>query len=1172
MELALVVHRSESADALVAGLADVLAVPPADPFTRDVVAVPAQGVERWLTQRLSHRLGAQGGGPPDGVCARVDLPRPGRMLDDAVAAVSPEHADAVERWAPGRSVWALLDVMAEPDAEGPLLAVASDEHGRRLASARRVAGLLASYGRARPAMLCEWAEGGDGRPDTDGTGVHLPEDLAWQPRLWRRLRERLGPSPAELLEGACRALVAAPETADLPERLSVYGATRLSPARLAVLLALAARREVHLWLHHASPALWEAVAAAPVTSRRSEDTVRRGLADPLLGSLGRDLLELQQLLGRSLAEAPTPVVVRDEHLAPAVRPGPPTLLRRLQEGLARDEVPADPPPLAADDRSVQVHSCHGRARQVEVLREVVVGLLADDPTLEPRDVLVMCPDVEAYAPLVAAAFGAGAEEDDVAASAHPAARLRVRVADRAPRRTNPLLQVLALLLPLGGSRVEASAVLDLAAHPAVRRRFGLTEEDLERLREWTVGTGVRWGLDAEHRAAWGLRGLHQGTWRAGLDRLLLGAAVELHPAPGTGTAAGGASPGGLLAGVAPLDDVDSADLDLAGRLAELVDRLDAAVRLLEGRRDVATWAAGLEDVVLGLAAPDPDGSWQPAQLHRELAAVAEDAAGSDVTLGLADVRVLLDDLLAGRPTRAGFRTGALTVCTLVPMRSVPSRVVVLLGLDDGAFPRRSARDGDDLLAREPWTGEHDPRSEDRQLLLDAIAATQDHLVLVLTGADERSGRDVPPAVPVEELLDALDRTATVEGVGPRRVRDVVTTRHPLQPFDPRLFESSRQGVGGAPAPRPASFDAAALEAARAAAAPRRPAPPLLAAPLPARGGGHDRRGEAGEPGAPGELALGDLHRMLLHPARAFLRQRLEVAVTRPEEEPEDALPVDLDALAQWAVRQRLLDRRVAGDDVALLRAVELARGELPPGPLGERLLQDAGQQAERVVLASAREREVGARPVDVEADLGGTRLVGTVAGVRGDVVLRVTASRIGAKQHLEGWVDLLALSAGAPGRPWRAVTVGRDGERVVVGPLQADEARTALGELVALHRAGLRAPLPLPLRAGFAYAAGRRQGRSVEVARRAAAQEWSGGRFPGEDAEEEHVLLHGAGAPPERLWAQPPWPQESGTGWAPDEADRFGALARRLWDRVLDAEAGGGAGSSPGGAPGGDAR
>ena len=277
-----------------------------------------------------------------------------------------------------------------------------------------------------------------------------------------------------------------------------------------------------------------------------------------------------------------------------------------------------------------MHACHGRTRQVEVLREVIVGLLADDPTLEPRDVLVMCPDVETFAPIVAATFAIGAEDD----AAHPAARLRVRLADRALRQTNALLAVLSQLLELGTARLTASQVLDLAGTPAVRQRFGFDDDELERLRDWTVGAGVRWGLDGEHRATWQLGDVEQGTWRDGLDRLLLGAAME-----------------GALdswGDVVPLDDVDSSDIDLAGRLAELVDRLAAAQQLMSGRHTAQDWMAGLEDAVSGLAATTYDTAWQLLQLRGELGDIAEAADGSTALLGLADVRALLDE----QPRRA----------------------------------------------------------------------------------------------------------------------------------------------------------------------------------------------------------------------------------------------------------------------------------------------------------------------------------------------------------------------------------------------------------------------------------------------------------------------------------------------------------------------------------------
>jgi exodeoxyribonuclease V gamma subunit len=1106
----LIVHRATSGTALARGLADVLSRPPTDPFAREVVAVPAKGVERWIAQRLSHVLGAN---TDDGVCANVEFPWPSTLVDDAVQAASPEHADAVARWTPQRSVWPLLEVVDASMSEAWCSALAhhlgtnEEDKGRRLAMVSRLAHLFDEYGQSRPEMLRAWADG----LDEQGDGMPLDDDLRWQAELWRRLHDRLGISPALLLEDACERLREQPELSDLPERISVFGASRLSPARLHVLAAVAGHRQVHLWLNHASPALWDTASTSPRPLRRRDDTTRRLIANPLLASLSRDVLELQELLDRCAPGS------RDVLHASA--PYADTLLGRLKRDLADDAVPTDPPLLDAKDRSVQVHACHGRTRQVEVLREVILGLLADDPSLEPRDVLVMCPDVETFAPIIAATFSLGAEDG----AAHPAARLRVRLADRALRQTNPLLAVLSQLLELGTARITASQVLDLAGSPAVRQRFGFDDDEVERLRDWVVSAGVRWGLDGAHRSTWQLGAVEQGTWRNGLDRLLLGVAME------------GAFQ--MLGDVVPIDDVDSADIDLAGRFAELVDRLDAAQSLMSGKNTAEEWMSGLEAAVLGLAATTPDTTWQELQMRTELADIAEAAAGSPALLGLADVRAVLEGTLSGRPTRASFRTGTLTVCTLVPMRSVPHRVVCLLGLDDGFFPRQGTRDGDDVLARDPWVGERDPRSEDRQLLLDAICAAEDHLVITYTGADERTGAEVPPAVPLGELLDALDRTATAPGGA--HVRDVVTTRHPLQPFDPRNFTP-----GALRTPGPFSFDQLGHAGAIAAAGKRTIPLPFLARPLP------DQPAE--------DVVLADLLHMLEHPARAFLRQRLQVALTWQEEEPADNLPVELGDLELWAIGEQVLGERLAGLDPASCKALELGRGSLPPGRLGQVSLEKVGHRADAIFQASETERQHLPESHDVDVELSdGTRLTGTVAGVRGDVVLSLTYSTLGPKHRLRAWVALVALTATRPDRDWRAVAVGRRGDgarRSMFGPLSPDEAAAAVDELVALYRQGLRWPLPLPLKTGAEYASRRRQGSDVDGARLGAEKNWIAGNFPGEESEAEHVLVYGPDAPLAVLTVQRPVTGEGGPGWPADETDRFGLLARRLWSRLLDAE------------------
>jgi exodeoxyribonuclease V gamma subunit len=1096
-------HRAERADTLAEALADVLTEPLDDPFRAEVVAVPARGVERWLAQRLAHRLGAAGGG--DGVCAHVAFPSPAEVVAAAVGdatCIAPDD----DPWHPARSVWPLLEVVDASKGQAWCAPLGAHLAGARsrFAVAAHLAALFDGYATHRPELLEAWRVG-------DDSGV--PADLAWQAELWRRLRARIvggterskrdgGPAPrsslldpAERLAAAVAALEADPEGADLPARLSLFGPTRLPADHLAVLAALARHRDVHLWLPHPSPALWERVrrhAPDGVPPRRADPTADLP-RHPLLASLGRDVRELQLRLG---------TVAADRH-HPTADPARTTLLARLQCDLRDDRAPAGDHELAPDDRSVAVHACHGPHRQVEVLREVVLGLLAADPTLEPRDVLVACPDVETFAPLVSAAFGLDTEAPD----AHPAHLLAVRLADRALRQVNPLLDVVGTLLHLADARLTASEVLDLLAAGPVRRRFTLDPDDVARLRDLVARAGVRWGLSAAHRRPFRLEGYPQNTWEAGLDRLLLGVAME----------------GGTWLGTAlPLDDVESGDVDRIGRLAEFVDRLAAAVAALTGPQPLDAWVAALIEALDALTAIAPADAWQAGQARAELAEAALSAGphAADVPLELADVRGLLAGRLRGRPGRANFRTGTLTVATLVPMRSVPHRVVCLLGLDDGAFPRAGVDDGDDVLAREPLVGERDPRSEDRQLLLDALGAATEHLVVLYTGADPRTGARRPPAVPLGELLEAVTATA-----GPEALAQVVV-RHPVQPFDARNFTPAALGVRG-----PFSFDRVELAGAHAAVGGKAPAPPFLPGPLP--------------PAAGATVALDDLVAFLEHPVKQFLRQRVGLPISDADDDAADALPVALDALQRWAVGDRLLRDRLAGVDLDRCRAAEWRRGELPPGALGHVVLAELLADVEELVAASAafRDGEPQSRDVDVLLP-DGTRVVGTVAGLHGEVAVRVEFAKLAAKQRVRAWARLVALTAADPRRRWRAVTVGR-GTRggvavAAAGPLDADRARGVLADLVALHREGLCEPLPLPTVAAQVYARTFTATGSAADALAEASRTWCEGRFPERD-EPLYVRAFGEKAGPEVLT------RPAGCG-------SFGDLALRLWRPLLEAE------------------
>lgn len=1089
--MSLHLHRAERTDLLADGLGTLLSRPLDDPFAMELVLVPARGVERWLSQRLSHVLGRGTGA--DGVCAGVQFRNPHSLIAEITGTADDDP------WSPDAMVWPLLEVIDESLDQPWCRTLATHlghfatgeekelRQGRRYSVARRIAGLFASYARQRPQLLADWRAG----------TVDLDADLGWQPPLWQALVDRVDADPPHVRhrETVVR-LRKSPS--DLPPRLSLFGHTRLPITEIELVDALSTHHDVHLWLPHPSDDMWRSLAGARGPVPRRDDASHRAVHHPLLATLGRDLRELQMILPTDLAT--------DESLGG--REHPATLLGWLQSDIAANAVRPQGRTATDGDRSVQVHACHGQARQVDVLREVLLGLLSDDPTLEPRDILVMCPDVEAYAPLINADFGLG----DVLRGAHPAHQLRMRLADRSLVQTNPLLGVASQLLALAGSRVTASEVLNLAQSAPVRARFGFTDDNLEDITRWVRQANVRWGFDQEHRQPYGVDFVHN-TWRFGVDRVLAGVAMSDDAHAWVGA-------------TLPLDDVGSNRVELAGQLAEFVDRLERTVAALTGDHPLEHWLHALTDGITLMTRVDDADAWQTSQMQREFGRVLTDAGPrANTVLRLPDVKALLERHLAGRPTRANFRTGTLTVCTMVPMRSVPHRVVCLVGLDDGVFPRQGVTDGDDVLARNPLTGERDSRSEDRQLLLDAVGAATEKLVITYTGANANSGQPRPPAVPLAELLDALDATT------PERVRDQVVVHHPLQPFDVRNVIPGKLVPGV-----PFTFDSTVLKAARASSSERSDQPKFISGPLPAQP--HD------------DVALADLVGFFKDPVKGFFRA-LEYTLPWDVDGVSDEISVDIDALEQWAVGDRMLTDMLRGMSPDDARQAEWRRGTLPPGQLGWRKAGELREQATVLASTALAHRTADPEAYDVDVDLGaGRRLTGTVSPVFDDHLVSVTYSKLDGKHLLASWIPLLALYAQHPDRDWTAVCIGRarrsarPSQRGLGQPRQpADD---LLRDLVKIYDAGRREPLPLPVKTSYAWASARLEGGDPE---REASFRWKSGMYPAEDQDPAQVRAWGANAWLKELM-QPLRPGEEVDG----ETHRLGAYSARLWLPMLRAE------------------
>ncbi|MBL0720521.1 exodeoxyribonuclease V subunit gamma [Piscinibacter sp. Jin2] len=1091
------VVQGNHAESLRALLVAWLARQPLAPLETEWLLVPSNGVAQWLKLALAADP-AEGG---LGLAAGLATELPARFLWQAYRAVLGESAvpasSPYDRELLALRLMRLLPGLLAAPAFAPLAGfLAQDADGRkRQQLADRLADLFDGYQVYRADWLADWAEGRDRLARPGAEPLPLPTEQAWQPALWRALRAdvqaQLGEAAAEGGRASVhrRFLAAAqapgtPRPAGLPRRVAVFGLSSLPPQTLEALAALGRWVQVLMLVHNPCEHEWSHLVAARDALRQAsrrrprrpgsegpiaEDALHLH-AQPLLaawGQQGRDFLRL-------LAQHDEPEAYAGRFAAIGQRidcfdPNPQdSLLRQLQDDI-RDLRPLAetrarwPEVDPARDGSIRFHIAHGPQREVEALHDALLDAFAADPSLQPREVIVMVPEVADYAPHVQAVFGRHAPGDP--------RHLPFSLADRGQRRHDPLLAVLEGLLALPTRRLTVAEVLDSLAVPALRARFGLDEAELPRLRRWAEAARIRWGLHAGQREALGLPGLGgQHGWDAGLQRMLLGHAVGEGPA---------------WQGVEPLGEVGGLEAASLGPLIALLDTLERHRLALAEPAPPAAWGERLRALLDDCFQADDEADGYTllrldAALQAWLDACA--AAGLDEPLPLASVAepwlAALDRPALNQP----FFAGAITVATLMPMRAIPFRVVALLGMQDGAYPRSRPPLDFDLMAADRRPGDRSRREDDRYLFLEALLSAREKLIVSWVGRSAQEPRERPASVLVAELREhlaagwrlagspeAAEDDAAARRAAGQALLAALTVEHRLQPFHPAYFALPEDGGdlrlrSHEPAWR-AGWQGPVASAGAGGAA---------LAPLPPEA----------------SLRLAELQRMLKNPAASFLSRRLKVGLYEAAEEAAEHEPFDLSGLDVWALREawipELLDARAHGGPapalhLEALRARAARRGDLPGGAFGTL----AGERAARPLLAMLEaldELDADApQPLPDEAlDLplpGGAQVLDRLDGLRAwadgrrlrQVVLPtdlVKDRHLRLDKLLGPW--LVHLAAHAAGRPMESRVLSPVGH-ITLRPLEAAEAQAAWQALGEAWQQHLCAPLPLAPQAGFAW-------------------------------------------------------------------------------------------------------
>ena len=1096
----LIALHSNQTETLAETVAGWIAQHPLRPLETETVLVQSNGMAEWFKMQMAAQ---------HGVCAAAQVELPARFLWRTYRQVLGRKA--IPRSSPLDKtplVWRLmrlLPTLKEAESFQPIANfLRPGEPERLLQLATRLADLYDQYQIYRSDWVLAWEEGRDvlcapGRPDTA-----LPDDQKWQSALWRAVLADLTPAEAAVTRTAIFKQVITRLNSDAPtehpvaRRVIVFGLSHMPLSMLQLLSALSRHCQVLLAVPNPCRFHWaDAIDGRELLRiQRRRQSLRNGRdlasipletmhahANPLLSAWGRQSRDYV----RQLDEFDTTEEMASRMQWPRVdlfddsAPDEGSLLQQVQRSI-RDLLPLAEHPKAAlpdhriavADRSIVFHSSHSLVRELEVLHDQLLELLAQpviegQSALQPRDIVVMLPDVQAAAPSIRAVFGQYSRAD--------ARYIPFDIADLSARVSSPMVVALQWLLRLPQQRCRLSELCDLLEVPAVASRFGLSPEQAPQLTHWMAGAGIRWGLNTSQREALGLQacGEHNSAW-FGLQRMLLGYATGSQPIE----LEDGLLTSAAVNGIEPYDEVGGLDAELAGILASVLDRLLHWWR--DGLLDAtpAQWTQRFRQLTADVFNAEDEADHALLNALDEALSAWQDAceqASFDEPIPLNVAQEAWLQALEQPSLDQRFRAGGVTFCTLMPMRAIPFDVVCLVGMNDGDYPRRTMRSDFDLMqqAGQYRPGDRARRDDDRQLVLEALLSARRMLYVSWVGHHVRDNSEQPPSVLVSQLRDYL--AAGWQGEGDL-LKDR-TSHHPLQPFSRAYFETGTK------------LNTFAIEWREAHTEPGQK--PVSIAAL--------------QPFVPDKLApltVRQLAAFVRNPAQAFFSQRLNIYFEQESDTTDDDELFRLDGLEAYGLVQEL--QQHVSSDASVLREIGAGTDTV------DRVLQaglNSLQRGGRLPLAGVGQLEMNQLQATILPGMKAWQRLRSqlpFAGerqrlhyTRGDVVLEDWLDRLFLESNeglgvptlitldprdvgdtkgnprLDKLLSLYiqGLVAAACGVVVRGIVIGRD-QCLKLKPMNPDLARVALDDLLEIWLKGQDRPLPLPRKTGLALAGDKR--------------------------------------------------------------------------------------------------
>ncbi|KPZ57582.1 exodeoxyribonuclease V subunit gamma [Pseudoalteromonas sp. P1-7a] len=1029
--------QSNRMEALQAQFNQLLKVNPLQsPFDKEVVLVQSPGMSQWLKIGLSENLG---------IAAQVDFPLPSSFIWQLYQQLLP-NVPKESAFNKPNLAWKLFAILPSCINEPLYLPLKTYLEGdidgqKTFALCEKIADVYDQYLMYRPHWIATWDSEKDELDDVD---VSI---APWQPDLWRKLvahSKALGQSQFHRanMQGQLLAALENMDNSLLPKRISLFGISAIASSQLEVFEALSKKTEVFLFFFNPSEHYWGDVVdektAAKINAKYAKmplleaqqkkqanpDEEYYFIGNPLLsswGKLGRDYFEqLVQLDARWIDGF---IDAFDDSLLGQIQSEIYQLafkgesLTDNKEWFINDEGKL---PISDTDTSITLSDCHTPLREVERLHDYLLTLFNQNPSLTPKDIIVMMPDVGTYSPYIEAVFG-GAQ--------NTSRFIPYALADLAIEQEKPVLNSFASLANLPFSRFGVSDILDLLQVTQIAEKFGLEAHEYEQIQYWLERVGVKWGINAEHKSSFDLPAIDLNTWQHGLNRLLLGIAQRDEQCP--------------FNGIYSADEVEGMALDTLNKLVHFIDVLQRFKDELTPDDTLSNKADILSELINAIYYNEGDDSWDLLVLQTVLEELKKhhDNGDYDKAVSQRIVSYLIKQGIQEKGVGQRFLVGQVNFCTLMPMRAVPFKVVCMLGLNDADYPRTVQPIGFDLVPySKKQKGDRSRKLDDRYLFLEALLSARDNLYISYIGRSCFDNQPRMPSTLVSELLEYIGRSFVLTNDSEKTLPECLINQQHLQPFNRAYYTADTEADTKL---SNHSFNPIWLPSERI------DAQPLTAIDVI----------------APAQLELDVFIRSVCNAQESFYQQTLGLRLPEFSEVAKDEEPFSLDALRRYFYLDEILEANI--NEQPLSTEQILQRGELPQANVGSLVYESMAHRVDALAGQVKEHIKSGKTdPLEVSLRIENTIIEGWLNHIYLQKQVFYRSASIKAKDLIKGFI--YHLVAQSMEQNVETLLLGLD-KQISFAPLSKHEADALLSDWFELYKALRKEPVAFYPVSGYEY-------------------------------------------------------------------------------------------------------